>query len=334
MFSVVESASLIPREGRSQAYLIVDYWDDWFSFRTMFTLVVFDPHGNRHVPGSVKIGQAGLLAARGGGERVAGSRIPDVPTEFDALDSGTFFSLGQDEDYYATLNSMGPDFCRTILEALCDCAFDLGIFMRVGSPSRSLYEQIRMAPAHGLCPLCGQRVVSTVDHYLPQAHYPKLNLTPINLIPACSDCNKSKLANVAKTAEQQSLHPYFDDLGDDRWLIASIQASAPPTVTFEIRPAAAWSNVLSARVTHHFRLMGLGVLYVAQAASELADISYSLEEVGEAAGAAGVRAHLDSQFRSRCARDPNSWKTALYEGLRDSDWFCTEGYRLIRGENI
>ncbi|MCY1314638.1 hypothetical protein D9M70_653130 [compost metagenome] len=76
--------------------------------------------------------------------------------------------------------------------------------------------------------------------------------------------------------------------------------------------------------------MGLGELYAAQAASEMADISYALDGVGASAGPRGVREHLDVQFRSRYFRDVNSWKTALYEGLRDSDWFCSEGYRLIR----
>lgn len=203
-------------------------------------------------------------------------------------------------------------------------------FARVGSPSRQLYEQIRMAPEHGLCPMCGQRVVATVDHYLPQSRYPKLNLTPVNLVPACSDCNKRKLASAAARPEEQTLHPYFDNLGDERWLVAVIEASTPPTVSFSVQVPAAWDDVLTARVRRHFDVMGLGPLYAAQAASEMADISYALEEVGGAAGPAGVRAHLDAQFRSRYARDRNSWKTALYEGLRDSEWFCAEGYRHIR----
>lgn len=205
-------------------------------------------------------------------------------------------------------------------------------FARAGSPSRALYEQIRMAPEHGICPLCGQRVVATVDHYLPQTRFPKLNLTPVNLLPACSDCNKRKLAGVPENAEEQTLHPYFDELGNDRWLVVEVQASLPPTISFSIRPAVGWSEVLTARVCHHFRVMGIGELYAAQAASEMADISYSLEEVGSAAGPDGVFAHLDAQFRSRCARDTNSWKTALYEGLRDSNWFCAEGYKRIRNQ--
>ena len=75
--------------------------------------------------------------------------------------------------------------------------------------------------------------------------------------------------------------------------------------------------------------MGLGVLYVAQAASELADISHALVQLGNNIGPVAVRSHLYEEFESRLARDRNSWKTALYEGLCDSAWFCNEGFRLV-----
>lgn len=202
-------------------------------------------------------------------------------------------------------------------------------FVRAAA-SRRLYEQIRMAPEFGICPLCGQRIVATVDHYLPQSRHPKLTLTPINLVPACSDCNKSKLARAPRTAQEQSLHPYFDDLGTDRWLVADVQPTAPPTISFRVRPAATWSAVLAARVAHHFSILGLAELYAAQAASEMADISYSLIAVGDVSGADGVRAHIVRELKSRSRRDSNSWQTALYEALGGSDWFCTEGYRQIR----
>ena len=203
-------------------------------------------------------------------------------------------------------------------------------FMRAGAPSRVLYDAIRFSPAYGICPLCGQRIVASVDHYLPQSHHPVFNLTPANLVPACSDCNKNKLAKVALNAEQQTLHPYFDDLGNERWLIAEIGETTPPTIAYRVRPSAGWSLVLSKRVQHHFEVMRLAELYAAQAASEIADISFGLNEVGNSGGAIAVRTHLNSEFESRRNRDMNSWKTALYEGLCASDWFCMEGYRLVR----
>lgn len=130
MFTVVESALLVPRQAQSQVFLIVDYWDDWFSFRTMFTMIVFDNQGQRHTPGSVKIGQAGLLPSRGGEDLPPGRRRPDLPPNFEALDPAHHFSLGQDEDYYATLRTLPQDFGITILKGLCDCAYNLEIFAR------------------------------------------------------------------------------------------------------------------------------------------------------------------------------------------------------------
>lgn len=203
-------------------------------------------------------------------------------------------------------------------------------FMRVRSPSRGLYDAIRAAPAFNLCPLCGQRTVSSVDHYLPQSLHPVFNLTPANLVPACSDCNKNKLAKLAQSAEQQTLHPYFDDLGADRWLVAEILETVPPSIAYRVRPAKAWSATLAQRVRHHFEVMELAELYAAQAASELADISFGLLQIAQTGDDAAVRSHLYGEFKSRNERDANSWKTALYEGLCVSNWFCKEGYRLVR----
>lgn len=202
-------------------------------------------------------------------------------------------------------------------------------FARVGAPSRALYEAIRLAPPYGLCPMCGQRIVASVDHYLPQSLHPIFNLTPANLVPACSDCNKGKLAKFAQSAEEQTLHPYFDDLGNERWLVVDVLETEPPSIAFRVKPSAEWSPVLAARVRHHFEVMGLAELYAAQAASELADISFNLGELSKTGGPTSVRTHLYGEFASRYARDPNSWKTALYEGLCVSDWFCKQGHLSV-----
>jgi predicted ATPase len=130
MFTVIESAITLPREGRSHVYLVVDHWDDLFSYRTMYTMFVFDDNGVRHRIGSVKIGQAGLQPSGAAPTLPSGARIPQLSTTFPQLDSVHFFSLGQDEDYYSTLRSLPVHICEFILTALCDCAFDLNIFDR------------------------------------------------------------------------------------------------------------------------------------------------------------------------------------------------------------
>lgn len=130
MFTVVDSVLSIPAGPRAHVYLIVDHWDDWFKFRTMYTMLLYDDNGVRHRIGSVKIGQAGLLPAQAAQGLPSGTRVPQLPLTFNELDPAVFFSLGQDEDYYSTLRSLPAHICEYVLVKLCDCAYNLTIFDR------------------------------------------------------------------------------------------------------------------------------------------------------------------------------------------------------------
>lgn len=145
-FKILNTA--IDQQARDCAYLIPDNWDDWFSFRTMFSLFVIDEAGNRHQIGSIKIGRMGLQP---GSEIAPGFRAPEVPAEFDALPL-EFFSLGQGEDYYESLNNLSDAQKNKILTGLRDCAFDLNIFQAArNEPSmeRSLLRSVSASSVTG-----------------------------------------------------------------------------------------------------------------------------------------------------------------------------------------
>ncbi len=103
-----------------RAFLITDNWDDWFKFNTLYTLYVVDAEGERHSIGGVKIGQFAMEV---------GQRCAAVPDTFDELDE-RFFSLGQDDSYYANLNELGPELRDTVLRGLRDMALDQELFRR------------------------------------------------------------------------------------------------------------------------------------------------------------------------------------------------------------
>lgn len=130
MFTVLGVGQQLPQHASNCAYLVPDYWDDWFKFRTMFTLYVYDLRSVRDKVGSVKIGQAGLLPAPAGTDIPPGSRTPLLPGSFSELNDHQFFSLGQDEDYYATLRGFPNEMGIRILRRLCDCAFNPEILER------------------------------------------------------------------------------------------------------------------------------------------------------------------------------------------------------------
>lgn len=101
-------------------YFILDNWDDWFTYSTLFNVRYVDNEGKKHRMGGVKIGQKGQ------------GRSPKLPNKFESL-SDEFFSLGSSEDYYEAMKELfGEDNqMQNILGALNDIAFDLELFERV-----------------------------------------------------------------------------------------------------------------------------------------------------------------------------------------------------------
>lgn len=197
----------------------------------------------------------------------------------------------------------------------------------VKKPGRPIYEKLRSAAINDRCPLCGLRMVSTLDHHLPKADYPALAITPINLIPACSDCNKTKLKAVPTKAEEETLHPYFDDVESDLWLYAEVIESSPAAFRFFVNPPAIWDGLKGDRVQNHFDVFKLNKLYVSHAAEELTNIRKNLIDLYSKTGSIGVRSHLQDQANSRRAAFINSWQTSIYQAMADSNWFCDGGFK-------
>lgn len=63
---------------------------------------------------------------------------------------------------------------------------------------------------------------------------------------------------IHQNAQELSLHPYFDNLGNDRWHVVEVQPSAPPETSFGLRPPATWSEGLTARVNPSLHNDGAG----------------------------------------------------------------------------
>lgn len=201
----------------------------------------------------------------------------------------------------------------------------------VGNPAgRVYYDIIFQSAKHGLCPLCAHRDVTTLDHYLPKACYPRLSIVPINLVPACDACNKGKLKSYPTTAEEETIHPYFDDIENVTWLSATVNRTNPVSINYFVERAAEWSDLLFDRVKGHFESFKLKKLYSTQAGRELPSRKLQIINTFDSgAGIAGVRKLLTDEGISRAESNPNSWQTVLYRTLSTDDWFCSGGFRQI-----
>jgi hypothetical protein len=199
------------------------------------------------------------------------------------------------------------------------------------SKLRYIYDEIKAGAKFDICPLCEHGVVKTLDHYLEKQPFPIYAVAPINLVPCCSDCNKIRSTQTPKSASDQTLHPYFDEVSDQVWLHAEITPTAPVVAKYTALRPSAWNKLKQDRVQSHFRVLALSELYSTQAAVELSQIRSAMIEIGKSEGQIGVQAHLAEQADSRSAVNRNSWQAALYVALKTSQWFCNEGYCNIPG---
>jgi 5-methylcytosine-specific restriction endonuclease McrA len=188
--------------------------------------------------------------------------------------------------------------------------------------ARVYYDNILILAPNGKCPLCNQRIANTLDHYLPKSEYPLLTVSPLNLIPACTDCNKGKLIDYPTNSQEETLHPYYDDIEDDNWLKCRLLNIKPIIFEFYISPPINWSHLFQARVNNHFNSFKINELYKSHAAEEYENIKIQIEKLFRQGGANLLKAFLLDCFESRNSINKNSWQTAFYDGILNNINFC------------
>lgn len=204
--------------------------------------------------------------------------------------------------------------------------YDLGMVSRVAG--RRIYDLLFASIPDGRCAYCRQRPVAQLDHFLPKARYSILSVSPVNLLPVCEGCNKSKLSLVASDASQVILNPYFDDLDGCTWLEADIMPGSHGTVRFKISPDVDLPEVFKQRIRYTFGVLGLGRLYSVAAAAELSNIRGELSEVHADEGIGGVLRHLRRRRRSAERVSLNSWTAAAYRAWEGDLTFHAQGWVL------
>lgn len=197
------------------------------------------------------------------------------------------------------------------------------------APGRTIYHKLRTSSPNRRCPYCNQRSVNTLDHFLPKQKHSALTITPANLVPSCTDCNKDKLTGGAGTAEETYLHPYYDDVSQYRWLQADVIEGAPVAVRFYTVSPPDCDPMLAERIAFQFKTLGLASLYSSQAADEFSGRQMRLAGLLHDGGAGEVRAYIQEEYESQAKNDANSWRSACYNAWLRSDWFCEGGLLAV-----
>jgi 5-methylcytosine-specific restriction endonuclease McrA len=188
---------------------------------------------------------------------------------------------------------------------------------------RKVYNSILANTYHNLCPYCSHREVKTVDHYFPKSKFASYAITPINLLPCCSDCNKDKLDDYNLQEEKMFIHPYFDDLRNHDWLECIVVRETWP-ITFSYSVSSDIGDViLKSRIRFQFKKLNLSKLYSDNAAREFNKRVKSLiNEYNSNPSNQGLD-FLNENIDSYNYENKNSWQSKMFEALRNSEWFIT-----------
>jgi hypothetical protein len=198
----------------------------------------------------------------------------------------------------------------------------------VNGGERPTYLAIRGMGLFGRCPLCAQRDVGTLDHYLPRTSFPEFAILPMNLVPCCFDCNHAKRAHASAALSEQMFHPYFDDWNTLDLIRATIEVAETVQAEFSVN-VDVLPQVIADRAAVHFETLGLAALYSNHASVELVQRRANFFLTFENGGPEALRGELLRESQSRRTPFPNAWQPVLYRALANSDEFVNAGFLAI-----
>ena len=193
-------------------------------------------------------------------------------------------------------------------------------FKESGHPARAAILQ---ANPGGVCPSCGHRTAATLDHYLPRSHFPEFSVFPLNLVPACYECNQIKETNYRDNGVAIYLHAYFDYVSErHQFLFAKVDViDGVITARFYVRPPDSVDAVLQERIKTHFKRLELAKLYVLIGANEMGERLGALRSLKRPRAQPDAIARYLVQEATSIARSrgPNYWKFALLAGMWENE---------------
>jgi len=185
--------------------------------------------------------------------------------------------------------------------------------------ARKYYDLLLFSAPGSRCPQCAVRIATTLDHNLPKSKYPLLAVSPLNLIPSCSDCNKGKHIEYPTCSEEETIHPYYDDIEETRWLYCKVITVKPFLVSYYVKTEH--PPLMNQRIINHFESFQLNKLYTIHAAEAFSNDFGQLKKLFLSGGRDELLAQINDNFESCAQVNINSWQCTYYEGLLDCEDF-------------
>ena len=129
-----------------------------------------------------------------------------------------------------------------------------------GDRSTTRSSSYRAAAArHGCIETSGRSTTSS-----PRRATTVLSVTPLDLIPCCTDCNKNKKSDAPTAADEVTMHPYFDAFDDEPWLSAEVMQTQPAHFRFYVDAPGSWDATSDEACRDALQHLQLSELYASE----------------------------------------------------------------------
>lgn len=188
------------------------------------------------------------------------------------------------------------------------------LYVTLRDKEKKKYQEILSYDKYKRCPYCEKRPANQIDHHLPKSKFPLHSITPCNLVPICSECNRLKGNDC-----NPMVHPYYDYTSKQQWLYCDIERVEDQ---FAIRFRLDFQSIvilepkLVDKIEYTFNKMKIAKYYQGEALVTLGNIENSLiraEKVGKDA-----LIELVENYKNDCNFDFNTingFYFAFYSGL-------------------
>lgn len=207
-------------------------------------------------------------------------------------------------------------------------------FSARGSAGRPYYDRILLHGKGDLCPYCNVGLVQELDHYLPKHLFKQLALTPDNLVPCCTDCNRNKDKFFGEDQRSEWFNPFRSPV-DIRWLHCEYRDGPAPLLTYSVRTGPPEYAATLDRVRNQFEKLRLAEMYSTKATRRLVIVSRRIARAcagftpTQVADYLLEEAHDVGGDHDHAGLDGNHWEFAMYQALAASESYCCGGYRNV-----
>lgn len=222
------------------------------------------------------------------------------------------------ELHLVRLGAFYPEFTEEQKEALIHC------YETAPKCFDETYKSIYTLTT--VCPYCTILSTQTLDHYLPKKTYPEFSILSQNLVPSCGTCNKPRDFRT-KTGERALIHPYFDNIRQERLLAATVRMARKDDkdnvdVVFSVDRSGCQDNLFGLLYERHFELLNLQERYRewAMSANGVPTVFSASMVWARGMSRAKVRQNLEVQAsKEEPLRGANDFRVALTRGIAASD---------------